>query len=195
MPTGYTSAILEGATFEEYALQCARNFGALVMMRDEPIDKAIPDKFEPSSYAKQQLEKAKKEFARLNDLTKIEWQKELDASYKSICETYGRYNKENAEKRAKYEAMLQKAKAYKAPTPEHENYGNFLVSQIEDSIKFDCSHIYEIPVKLTLDEFVSDKLAQVQKDIAYFNKSNAEELERTDKRNQWIADLRKSLNI
>ena len=45
MPTGYTAGILEGETFEQYALQCAKAFGALVMMRDEPSDAPIPDQF------------------------------------------------------------------------------------------------------------------------------------------------------
>lgn len=39
MPTGYTSPLYEGKeiSFEQFALRCARNFGALVMMRDELI--------------------------------------------------------------------------------------------------------------------------------------------------------------
>jgi hypothetical protein len=36
MPTGYTEKLMEkGQTFQQFALLCARNFGALVMMRDD----------------------------------------------------------------------------------------------------------------------------------------------------------------
>lgn len=49
----------ENFTFPEFAMRCARNFGALIMMRDEPLDAPIPEKFEPSGYYKKEYEKAK----------------------------------------------------------------------------------------------------------------------------------------
>ena len=38
MPTGYTLDLYNGKdiTFEEFVLKCARAFGALIDMRDEP---------------------------------------------------------------------------------------------------------------------------------------------------------------
>lgn len=50
MPTGYTANIKNGITFEEFALDCARNFGALIIMRDEPKDAPIPEQFEASKH-------------------------------------------------------------------------------------------------------------------------------------------------
>lgn len=37
MPTGYTASVQEGKVteFRDFAMECARAFGALVMMRDE----------------------------------------------------------------------------------------------------------------------------------------------------------------
>ena len=45
MPTGYTADIQDGkiTTLREYALSCARAFGALIMMRDDPHDAPIAD--------------------------------------------------------------------------------------------------------------------------------------------------------
>jgi hypothetical protein len=37
MPTGYTAAIKDGISFEKFVWDCARGMGALVMMRDEPL--------------------------------------------------------------------------------------------------------------------------------------------------------------
>lgn len=58
MPTGYTSPLYEGKeiSFEQFALRCARNFGALVMMREEPLDTPIPEKFNPCEYCKREYE-------------------------------------------------------------------------------------------------------------------------------------------
>ena len=73
MPTGYTLDLYDGKdiTFEEFALRCARAFGALISMRDEPIDAPIPERFEPSDYHLKELEKAKK---RLKEVKK--WNEE-----------------------------------------------------------------------------------------------------------------------
>lgn len=54
MPTGYTHKIKDGMTFKEYALRCARNFGALMDMRDDPMDAPIPI-FTPSGYHEEKL--------------------------------------------------------------------------------------------------------------------------------------------
>lgn len=195
MPTGYTYAILEGATFEEYALQCARGFGALVMMRDEPSDAPIPDSFEVSPYYRGKLELAKKEFARLNDLTKKGWQKEMDTNYEEAKKKNEAFRQKNLADKAKYEAMLVKAKAYKAPSAEHEGYAQFLVSQIEESINFDCSYSYPNPKKQSLEEYIQSTLKKAQDDIVYYNKSYSEELDRVASRNKWIKELKQSLNL
>ena len=62
MPTGYTAPIYEGEenfTFKKFAMRCARNFGALIEMRGEPLDAEIDfDKcFQPSDYYKKALER------------------------------------------------------------------------------------------------------------------------------------------
>jgi hypothetical protein len=66
MPTGFTADICKGAevSFEDFAMTCARAFGALYSMRDEPMDAPIPETFVASGYHADELEKAK---ARLGD--------------------------------------------------------------------------------------------------------------------------------
>ena len=58
MPTGYTYPVADGTIteFSKFALNCSRAFGVLMHMRDEPIDAPIPDKIEPTSYYKNQLD-------------------------------------------------------------------------------------------------------------------------------------------
>ena len=62
MPTGYTSDIYDGKdiSFREYALKCARNFGAYVEMRDSSLDTEMPTEFEPSTYYRDKLDEALK---------------------------------------------------------------------------------------------------------------------------------------
>ena len=51
MPIGYTSKLHDGdQPFNEFIMSCARAFGALVTMRDDPNDAPIPE-FEVSEYS------------------------------------------------------------------------------------------------------------------------------------------------
>ncbi len=59
MPTGYTAAVQNGTVtrFADFAMNCARAFGALVELRDE-MDAPIPDTFKPSTHHSESLKKA-----------------------------------------------------------------------------------------------------------------------------------------
>jgi len=70
MPTGYTATLMEkNQTFPEFIMGCARAFGALIMMRDDPNDATIPDKFEPSDYHAKGIIKAREKLAKLKAMT------------------------------------------------------------------------------------------------------------------------------
>jgi len=64
MPTAYTSFVAdnENFTFPEFAMLCAREFGALISMRDEPLDTPVPERFEPDDFYRKQYEAAKAEY-------------------------------------------------------------------------------------------------------------------------------------
>lgn len=194
MPTGYTAAIKDGITFEQYALNCARAFGALVEMRDAPADAPIPESFAPSDYNAKALKRATAELARLKTLTFEQANAECEAEFLSAKESAAKRRIEHAELRAKYEAMLAKVEAWKSPTPEHDNYKAFMATQIRDSIQWDCSSAYDSePQREPADVWLKAKLARAASDIAYHAKGHAEEVERTAGRNAWVKALRDSL--
>ena len=71
MPTGYTAGVQDGTVtdFSEFALQCARNFGALVTMRDDPWSTPIPERFEASEYARTAVVEAQQKLDEFHKLT------------------------------------------------------------------------------------------------------------------------------
>lgn len=71
MPTGYTASVQDGkiTEFRDFAMQCARAFGATITMRDDPSDAPIPEAFEPENYNAKRLIEAQEEIARLNAMT------------------------------------------------------------------------------------------------------------------------------
>lgn len=194
MPTGYTAAIKDGITFREYAWGCARAFGALIEMRDDPADAEIPERFEPSTYHPERLAEAEVELSRLLGLSEYEVTREADASYAEALTYFEKRNAAKADLRAKYEAMLAQAEAYEPPTSEHIEYKEFMVSQIRGSIDFDCGGAWpEKPERETAAAWLDKALSKARWNVRYHEEEGRKELERTESRNRWLTALRESL--
>ena len=114
MPTGYTSDLYEGKdiAFPDFVMKCARSFGALIEMRDDPMDAAIPDKFEASSYHTEQLEKAKADVARIKAWDDTEADSQSQLAYDRAQRKYEESLANKAAMRERYEAMLAQVKAW-----------------------------------------------------------------------------------
>ena len=196
MPTGYTAAIADDITFDDFVMRCARGMGALVMMRDEPMNASIPERFEPSNYHAKKIAEATATIARLDGMTEAEEEQAAsDAHEAAIAEQAAAIHR-NDTLREKYNAMLAKVKAWKAPSDDHDEFKKFMVEQIEKSISFDCDNPYyreQKHAKLTGAEWRAQEEAKARKDIAYHEAENAKEIERTEGRNIWLQKLRGSL--
>lgn len=197
MPTGYTEGIASGqiTSFEEYALLCARNFGACIMLRDEPLTPDIPE-FQPSDYHVTALLEARTKlhsFINMSEeerlkLYREERSKETERAIEKLAEI--------DEQKSRYEAMLEKAKQFKPPTPEHQEYARFLISQLIESIKWDCDTDYYDKIlakQITFEAWEAEKLNELESNLQYHIKEQREEVERTNSRNKWIKQLRAAI--
>ena len=104
--------------------------------------------------------------------------------------------KENNDLAKKYKAMLRQVKAWQPPSTEHIEFKNFMISQIEQSIRFDCSNSYYIdnpPQLLTGRKWLEKNIATALKDIDYHTNEYIKEVERANNRNLWLKQLRESL--
>lgn len=194
MPTGYTAAIKDGISFEDFAMRCARGMGALIMMRDEPMNAPVPHEFKPGRYHSDELNKL---------LAKRERIKLMSAEDCSVAasEDHRRsvgYIKERTDEAdalcASYQSMLHQVRGWEPPTADHEGLKRFMVEQIESSLRFDSpSYRDSEPELLGGEEWRKRESGQVEKDIAYHEDEHAKEVERTNQRNSWVAALRASL--
>jgi hypothetical protein len=195
MPTGYTANVKDGISFEQFVWQCSRAMGAMIMMRDEPSDAPIPERFEPSDWNENRHKEAVTELARLQALTPQQAQAECEADYVASERSKEKRLAENEAQLAAYEAMLCKVKEWTPPTKDHEGFKEFMVSQLTESIRFDDSRDYLKPSEMPApDEWLAAKIAKARRDIEYHSKAYQEEVERTEARNEWLAALRASLN-
>ena len=195
MPTGYTADISKGINFKTFALNCARAFGALITLRDEASDTPIPDVIEPSDFNLRKLNEAKARLAKLKSMTLTEADRKSAKDWDEKEQHRLEQLEENKVLENKYKFMLASAKAWIPPTPDHVGMKEFMIEQIESSIKFDCtSDYYSTPTKrLSADEWLAAATLKVERDVEYHEKNHADELKRAGDKTKWIQELKKSL--
>jgi len=196
MPTGYTAKLMEeGQTFQEFTLGCARAFGALISMRDDPSDAQIPDEFAPSGYHEERLAEVQEELAGLRAMSleeKIAFghtEKDNDlASTKNSLER-------ELEQNGRIDEMAEQVKAWCPPTSEHQRLKIFMLQQLEisyNSMKYLRDRLGAIADKLPIDYYVS-AVAQAERDITYHAEEHAKEVQRANERTAWVRQLKESL--
>jgi len=204
MPTGYTNGILNGEikTFDEFAKQCIRAFGAAIHMRDDDFNKEY-EKRKPDNYyinslntAKEKLEKIKK--ASDNDIIK-KHTKELKAYRKTYIEKIKVIKKD----KELLESFLNKAENFTPPTSEHENFKKFMIQQLLETIKYDCnSYYYEQELhdvnerlnNINANDIRDNLVKRYEKDILYYTEGYEKEVENCNTSNEWVDTLLNSLN-
>lgn len=194
MPTGYTHKIKDRISFKEYAMICARAFGATITMRDDSIDDEIPI-FEASTYHKDNIDKHKNKLKKLINMSIDVANQKAEKEYQENLKYKEEAIKEDNDLKEKYEIMLLKTNEWQSPSLDHNEFKRFMISQIEDSIKFDCGGCYltQEVEKLTGEEWLELQIEGANRDIKYHKKEWLKEVERTDGRNLWIKLLRESL--
>jgi len=196
MPTGYTAAIKDGISFEQYALGCARAFGACVTLRDERGGgEKIPDEFVPSDYHSKALRAARDELATVLTMTEEQRNEAAKNAWDDAERSRLAMLEERRKTRAAYEAMLAKVNAWKPPTPDHAGLHEFMRTQIELSINFDCGGTYgtQPTPRLNGAQWAAERIEQLNSSIQYHEKKHAAEVERAATRTAWVRALRSAL--
>lgn len=168
MATGYTSPVMEGKVtdLKDYAADCARAFGAFIHMRDDGNNAVLryPEHhtFDSDSYNRAFIEL--ESWENLNE----------EGRYAMWSNYYRRSVQVNLEFKAKanlhesrYTAMLAQIVPLDVPS-ELQAFKDFMVSQLEDSINFDCNHRYMVPADFfewcdDHDEYLRRSLRNAQK--------------------------------
>jgi len=196
MPTGYTSAICDGKITElqDYAISCARAFGACVTMRDSSANESIPERFEPSDYHLEKIDEAKSELKKFEAMSDWEGREYGIKKIKERIEDSKEYLEKNREENSRYQSMLEKVRAWECPQS-HNEFKKFMVEQLEismNNLEWSEERIEKAKKENALNEF-KDATAKARHDIIYHEKEHDLEVERVEGRNKWLKDLRDSL--
>jgi len=200
MPTGYTADIENDISFEDYALSCARAFGACMHQRESP-SKEKPKLRTGSDYHANALSEAKKTIAELEAMAGVNDRTNYG---KKIIEAEEASNQKSFNKKIvlknKYDAMLIKVYNWHPPTSEHEQLKNFMIDQIVDTVKYDCDTKYDMD-RLTqlskanpLDKY-KEALRYAYKNAEYHETELMKSRDQDQDANRWISVLYNSLGV
>lgn len=198
MATGYTQGVRDGSVtdFRKFTMQCARAFGALISMRDDPMDAPIPEKIEPmsSSYHTEALKNAKAELVVLSKMSSAEIHTAATAAYERLIAEWEASEVRRKDEKARYGAMLAQVKAWMPPTKDHQGLKDFMLQQLSESIKFDCQDGWERPKHRTPSVWHAEQIARVTNDITYHTEHEKDDVNRANERTEWVQQLRDSLS-
>ena len=193
MPSGYTIKIYDNknVTFKDFVLTCARAFGDCVHQRDDPpSDK--PKTVEPDiEYYVDIIDKAKK----FKKPTKSAFKKYIAEEIKSCNEEL----QKRKDLRNKYDKMMDEVDKWVPPTSEHQGLKDFMLQQLEDSIKWDCdSSFYAGELNrlqnINYDEYVKEQIGRNVGRIEYSTEKIEKEIQNATRINKWITALYESLS-
>src|SRR4051812_1949420 len=127
MPTGYTAKIYENKpiSFEDFALECARAFGACIMQREENSD-VKPKLNEESNYHSEALDKAKKELDEFLNTKRTKLALDFAEDQQKSIKDANDSIKKITEMRKRYEKMIVEVEKWIPPTKDHVNLKSFM---------------------------------------------------------------------
>lgn len=196
MPTGYTSKLMEsGQSFQEFVFGCARAMGALVMMRDDPMDAPIPEEFKPSPYYLERINQAKTRLGTLRMMNDKEKFEEGQRLRNKKLESVNEWAKKESAENERIDRMEQEVLRWSPPSQDHVEFKNFMLDQLRisrNNTEYIQRRIAEVESKSPL-VFFADAISEALRSIEYGEKELEKELERTNGRNEWIRQLRESV--
>ena len=141
MPTGYTQQIIDGTvkTPKEFLHLCLRNFGICISMRDEPLNpqgdytEYIKKYYQDTiGYLNKALENAKKEYARISNLSDDDLYEMYVKKFTDNREYYQERTDVTKKQNAKYQSFYDAIKNWDC-SEEFSNIKKFALDQIDIS--------------------------------------------------------------
>lgn len=198
MPTGYTSGIERGITFEQFIMDCARAFDFCMLIRDEPGGgEAIPLVFEPDPYHFQSVKRLTRE---LEELQAMSYDDAHMAAAKE-WEDNELYRKNMMDEctslRISYNEMLLKVDEWVPPTPQHVKLKRFMRDQIELSMPADCvvEFYQQVTPRIEGSRWRTLRMKQKHEELVRHTKDYQRAVENAERSTAWVRALRESIGV
>lgn len=197
MPSGYTYKVQNGeiVDLKDFAMDCARAFGACITMRDDPASATIPEYFVPDIARYEGIiESSKEAIESVDRMTVQECEEKALEEFNEAKKSNANRKGEKSLQELRYENMIEQVIKWSVPV-ELAELKSFMLRQLRESISMDCGGSYAPPepVLKSAKQWRSEQINQALKEIEYYTKLRDEEIERVKGRNEWLKMLRESL--
>lgn len=196
MATGYTDKVQKGelTSFKEFAYLCTRAMGVAVLQREESLDVPLKEEYTAdTSFWEKSLSKAYAGLIAAIAWTPEEAQEKADAAYAEHVQHAKEANARTAEQLKNYRAMLAKVLDWTPPTSEHQGLKNFMIEQLQDSIKHD-GYLVDVPSPITGEEYRVREIQAHQRSISLSSEQIEKEITRAQSRTEWIKAFKDSVD-
>lgn len=190
MPTGYTADVEDGkiTTLRGYALTCARAFGALIDMRDDPMSKPIPQKIEPrTDYYDTAIAEARDTLAKLPALSDAECEAMAEQDFEAALAQCNENEMRKRKEAGRYANMKSLVDGWKVPD-DLRGLRDFMLEQIATSTRH-SDYEYPMPVRRAGTTWRSKKMEDASASLARNEAERAKEISRAEDRNAWLQKL------
>ena len=197
MPTGYTAGILDGKvnTFEEFATVCTRAFGATIHMRDNPMDSPYEPRT-PSDYHTNSIQSKRERLEEIESMSDEKIVEDFNTQLGEDLKYHQTKMEEDKRNLEKLNSMLESAKSWVPPTEDHQPFRNFMIEQVESTIKVDGDPSYHVnkmvEIKKQMEEGINPKeyreetIQEIKSQISYHETEYQKELVRCKDSNDWM---------
>ena len=195
MPSGYTSDIYDGkdTSFVSFAKRCSRAFGARVGEKENGLDSEYKPRLVDEYYSERLAESVKNYNESLTRTTE-QWRKLYDDEMAKMDELDADIARRKEELAGRYLPVLEKAKAWNPPTEDHVKFKEFMIDQLEDSIRFDGADAEPEPMhRPSFEVWVLRSKQQSKRLVSVYAKSMLDDVENTIESNDWVNVLFDSL--
>ena len=204
MPTGYTAGIINGeiTTFEQFATQCTRAFGATIHMRDNPMDSPYEPRT-PSDYYTNSIQSKRERLEEIESMSDEKIVEDFNTHLEEDLKYHQTKMEEDKRNLEKLNSMLESAKSWVPPTEDHQPFRNFMIEQVESTIKVDGDPSYHVNkmvgIKKQMEEGINPKeyreetIQEIKSQISYHETEYQKELVRCKDSNEWMEKFFESI--
>ena len=191
MSTGYTRIIEDNpnTTFRDYALRCARAFGACAHQRDQSLEAEPrpPEVVGDDAVVEHQAKIDEWESMSDDDL-RARFQSEISR----ITKENEKAAREHAKKQHRYARVRAEVVAWKPPTKDHERLKTFMLEQIDSCYQPDEKPRLA-PLPESAEVYRKSQVSMRRRLLDYAKKDRERSVKNAEASKVWIDELVRSL--
>lgn len=191
MATGYTCYIEDSPnpTFDQFLWRCAHAY-----VYDSSLSERIeiPEEYETDPYYTKQLADAYNRLDRAKKLTISNVKDEVKRRNEQAVEEWAKREKEWSALLTRYARMREQVEAWEIPTPEHKSLKDFMLSQIDDSVRW-VGGPRPRPTPVTPKEYISNAIESALRDVQYYAEQIQDDIKKKKAWRDWLVALDKSV--